>query len=143
MESTGGHTKQKQRQQQKNSTESEEEEELVSDDVKSKPKEKGWKAEVTTHEKNTVEDITLADYMASYVAVVGANDAGRVLCHQTVHRCNQARTRYVWRLTDADGHESLENQNKKTTEDVEKKHLQPWFTVLEGVQDFQVIVCRL
>ena len=76
VESTGGHTKQKQRQQQKNSTECEEEE-LVSDDVKSKPKEKGWKAEVTTHEKNTVEDITLADYMASYVAVVGANDAGR------------------------------------------------------------------
>ena len=43
----------------------------------------------------------------------------------------------MWRLTDADGHESLENQNKKTTEDVEKKHLQPWFTVLEGVQDFK------
>ena len=27
------------------------------------------------HTKHTVEDITLADYMASYVAVVGANDA--------------------------------------------------------------------
>ena len=43
----------------------------------------------------------------------------------------------MWRLTDADGRESLENQNKKTTEDVEKKHLQPWFTVLEGVLDFK------
>ena len=28
----------------------------------------------------------------------------------------------MWRLTDADGRESLENQNNKTTEDVEKKH---------------------
>ena len=37
----------------------------------------------------------------------------------------------MWRLTDADGRESFENQNKKTTEDVEKKHLQPWFTVLK------------
>merc|ERR1712159_453101 len=112
-----------------------------------------------THEKNTVEGITLTVCMASRVAVVGANGAGKSTAIKlligelkpasgTISRHQNMRLAYVaqhafhhlekhmdktavdyilWRFAGADDRESLENQNQETTDDDEKKRLQPWF----------------
>jgi elongation factor 3 len=112
-----------------------------------------------THEKNTVEQISLTVCMASRVAVVGANGAGKSTAIKlligelkpgsgTIWRHQNMRLAYVaqhafhhlekhldktaveyimWRFAGADDRESLENQNKETTDDDAKLRLQPWF----------------
>merc|ERR1712100_295732 len=112
-----------------------------------------------THEKNTVEHITLTVCMASRVAVVGANgagkstaiklligelkpDSGSIWRHQNMRLAYVAQhafhhlekhlektaTDYImWRFAGADDKESLENMSMETSEDDEKKRLQPWF----------------
>merc|ERR1711935_317729 len=112
-----------------------------------------------TMEKNTVEDVSLTVCMASRVAVVGANGAGKSTAIKlligelkpevgTIWRHQNMRLAYVaqhafhhlekhldktavdyimWRFAGADDKESLENMNMETTDDDEKKRLQPWF----------------
>merc|ERR1711985_138598 len=112
-----------------------------------------------THERNIVENISLTVCMASRVAVVGANGAGKSTAIKlligelkpeqgTIWRHQNMRLAYVaqhafhhlerhldktaveyilWRFAGADDRESLENQNQETTDDDEKKRLQPWF----------------
>merc|ERR1712100_950273 len=112
-----------------------------------------------SHEKNTVEHVSLTVCMASRVAVVGANgagkstaiklligelkpDSGSIWKHQNMrlayvaqhafhhlerHMDKTAVEYILWRFAGADDRESLENQNQETTEDDEKKRLQPWF----------------
>merc|ERR1712167_489966 len=104
-------------------------------------------------------NITLTACMASRVAVVGANGAGKSTAIKlligelkpesgTIWRHPNMRLAYVaqhafhhlerhmdktpvdyilWRFAGADDRESLENQNQETTDDDEKKRLQPWF----------------
>merc|ERR1711935_784936 len=111
-----------------------------------------------SHEKNTVEDVSLTVCMASRVAVVGANGAGKSTAIKlligelkpevgTIWRHQNMRLAYVaqhafhhlekhldktavqyimWRFAGADDRESLENQNKETTEDEAKLREQPW-----------------
>merc|ERR1712238_82550 len=111
------------------------------------------------HEKNTVENITLTACMASRVAVVGANGAGKSTAiklligelkpiHGQLWRHQNMRLAYVarhafhhleqhqdktpvdyilWRFAGADDRESLENQNKETTDDDVKLRLTLWF----------------
>merc|ERR1711935_519029 len=112
-----------------------------------------------THEKNTVENITLTVCMASRVAVVGANGAGKstaiklligelkpekgsIWKHQNMRLAYVAQHAFhhlekhmektpvdyiLWRFAGADDRESLENQNKETTDDDAKKRETPWF----------------
>merc|ERR1712176_91640 len=112
-----------------------------------------------THEKNTVEHITLTVCMASRVAVVGANGAGKstaiklligelkpitgsIWKHQNMRLAYVAQHAFhhlekhmdrtpvdyiLWRFAGADDRESLENQNKETTDDDAKKRETPWF----------------
>merc|ERR1712203_94232 len=97
-----------------------------------------------THEKNTVENITLTVCMASRVAVVGANgagkstaiklligelkpDSGTIWRHQNMRLDKTAVDYILWRFAGADDRESLENQNQETNEDDEKKRETPWF----------------
>merc|ERR1712072_1388543 len=112
-----------------------------------------------THEKNTVENISLTVCMASRVAVVGANGAGKstaiklligelkpekgkITRHQNMRLAYVAQHAFhhlekhmektpvdyiLWRFAGADDRESLENQNKETSEDDAKKRETPWF----------------
>merc|ERR1712176_495317 len=112
-----------------------------------------------THEKNTVEHITLTVCMASRVAVVGANGAGKstaiklligelkpitgsIWKHQNMRLAYVAQHAFhhlekhmektpvdyiLWRFAGADDRESLENQNKETTDDDAKRRETPWF----------------
>merc|ERR1711990_1185627 len=112
-----------------------------------------------TSEKNIVEHISLTVCMASRVAVVGANGAGKSTAiklligelkpaqgsiwrhanmrlayvaqhafhHLEKHMDKTAVEYILWRFAGADDRESLENQNQETSEDDEKKRLQPWF----------------
>jgi len=112
-----------------------------------------------SHEKNTVENITLTVCMASRVAVVGANGAGKstavklligelkaaqgvIWRHQNMrlayvaqhafhhlekHMDKTAVDYILWRFAGADDRESLENQNKETTDDDVKLRQSPWF----------------
>merc|ERR1712178_577536 len=112
-----------------------------------------------SHEKNTVENVSLTVCQASRVAVVGANGAGKstaiklligelkpisgnIWKHQNMrlayvaqhafhhlekHMDKTAVDYILWRFAGADDRESLENQNQETTDDDEKKRLQPWF----------------
>merc|ERR1712166_1595993 len=112
-----------------------------------------------SHEKNTIENVSLTCCMASRVAVVGANGAGKSTAIKlligelkaeqgTIWRHHNMRLAYVaqhafhhlerhmdktpvdyimWRFAGADDRESLENQNKETNDDDEKKRLQPWW----------------
>merc|ERR1719162_1108810 len=112
-----------------------------------------------SHEKNTVENITLTACMASRVAVVGANGAGKSTAiklligelkpingqlwrHQNMrlayvaqhafHHLEQHQDKtpvdyILWRFAGADDRESLENQNKETTDDDVKLRLTLWF----------------
>jgi len=112
-----------------------------------------------THPGNTVENITLTVCMASRVAVVGANGAGKSTAVKlligelkaaqgNIWRHHNMRLAYVaqhafhhlekhvdktavdyilWRFAGADDRESLENQNKETTDDDAKLRETPWF----------------
>merc|ERR1711865_162997 len=108
-----------------------------------------------THEKNTVENISLTVCMASRVAVVGANGAGKstaiklligelkpesgsIWRHQNMrlayvaqhafHHLEKTAVDYIlWRFAGADDRESLENASKEVTDDDEKLREQPWF----------------
>merc|ERR1711912_190894 len=104
--------------------------------------------------------------MASRVAVVGANGAGKstaiklligelkpdlgsIWRHQNMrlayvaqhafhhlekHMDKTAVDYILWRFAGADDRESLENQNQETTEDDEKKRLQPWFMCTKSME---------
>merc|ERR1712176_920987 len=108
---------------------------------------------------NVVENISLTVCMASRVAVIGANGAGKSTAIKlligelkplsgAIWRHANMRLAYVaqhafhhlekhmgrtpvdyilWRFAGADDRESLENQNKETTDDDAKKREQPWF----------------
>merc|ERR1719436_641127 len=100
-----------------------------------------------TFVKNTVENISLTVCMASRVAVVGANGAGKSTAIKlligelkpesgTIWRHQNMRLAYVaqhafhyilWRFAGADDRESLENQHKDINDDDVKKREQPWF----------------
>merc|ERR1719197_437441 len=112
-----------------------------------------------THEKNTVENISLTVCMASRVAVVGANGAGKSTAiklligelkpeqgsiwrhanmrlayvaqhafHHLEKHLDKTAVQYIlWRFAGADDRESLENQNKETTDDDAKLREQPWY----------------
>jgi elongation factor 3 len=111
-----------------------------------------------THEKPTVQDINLSVCMASRVAVIGANGAGKSTAikllvgelkpeigqiwrhanmrlayvaqhafHHLEKHLDKTAVQYImWRFAGADDRESLENQNKETTEDEAKLREQPW-----------------
>jgi elongation factor 3 len=111
-----------------------------------------------THEKPTVQDINLSVCMASRVAVIGANGAGKSTAikllvgelkpeigqiwrhanmrlayvaqhafHHLEKHLGKTAVQYImWRFAGADDRESLENQNKETTEDEAKLREQPW-----------------
>merc|ERR1719515_634351 len=111
-----------------------------------------------SHEKNTVENISLTVCMASRVAVIGANGAGKstaiklligelkpekgsIWKHQNMRLAYVAQHAFhhlekhmektpvdyiLWRFA-GDDRESLENQNKETTDDDAKKRETPWF----------------
>merc|ERR1719191_1933307 len=110
-------------------------------------------------DKNTVENISLTVCMASRVAVIGANGAGKstaiklligelkpekgsIWKHQNMRLAYVAQHAFhhlekhmektpvdyiLWRFAGADDRESLENQNKETTDDDAKKRETPWF----------------
>merc|ERR1712178_643269 len=101
---------------------------------------KGVTFKYPTSEKNIVENITLAVCMASRVAVVGANGAGKSTAIKLLigelkpeqgsiwRHQNKTATDYImWRFAGADDKESLENMNMETTDDDEKKRERPWF----------------
>ena len=106
-----------------------------------------------------VENISLTVCMASRVAVIGANGAGKstaiklligelkpekgsIWKHQNMRLAYVAQHAFhhlekhmektpvdyiLWRFAGADDRESLENQNKETTDDDAKKRETPWF----------------
>merc|ERR1711904_607846 len=108
---------------------------------------------------NVVENISLTVCMASRVAVIGANGAGKstaiklligelkpekgsIWKHQNMRLAYVAQHAFhhlekhmektpvdyiLWRFAGADDRESLENQNKETTDDDAKKRETPWF----------------
>merc|ERR1711998_28804 len=69
-----------------------------------------------SHEKNTVEHVSLTVCMASRVAVVGANGAGKSTAIKLLIGELKPDSGSIWK-----------HQNTEATEDDEKKGLQPWF----------------
>jgi len=112
-----------------------------------------------SHEKNTIEHVSLTASMSSRVAVVGANGAGKSTAiklligelkpeqgavwkhpnmrlayvaqhafHHLEKHMDKTPVEYImWRFAGADDRESLENQNKETTDDDAKLREQPWY----------------
>merc|ERR1719497_177395 len=108
---------------------------------------------------NVVENISLTVCMASRVAVIGANGAGKSTAiklligelkpeqgavwkhpnmrlayvaqhafHHLEKHMDKTPVEYImWRFAGADDRESLENQNKETTDDDAKLREQPWY----------------
>merc|ERR1711957_564885 len=93
-----------------------------------------------SHEKNTIEKVSLTACMASRVAVVGANGAGKSTAiklligeskpesGQVWRHLDKTPVEYImWRFAGADDRESLENASMDTTDDDGKKREQPWY----------------